>query len=219
MSKGSGGTKNSTWRNKSSKTLDLMKMTESGYYDDYRKGASEGKTMQGYMAHLMGKDLKPTLISEQEFEALKSNPQNVAIYRGFRRNEAQNIQNYKTGDVYDGRGGVGEGSYFATKKLKEFSASGKFVEAILDTKKAKIGDYSKLEAQWKAEMKENNAKMTQARKQTLDKTERDNYSFRREAYDDFGRWATAKGYDAVINHDSRFTEYVVINRGILKVKK
>ena len=40
-----------------------------------------------------------------------------------------------------------------------------------------------------------------------------------EVYDDFGRWATSKGYDAYVNHDDRFTEYIVLNRSILKVKR
>lgn len=219
MSKGSGGTHGSTWRDKSRKELNLSKMTESGYYDVYRNGANEGKTIQGYMAHLMGKDKKPTLISSEQFESLKNKEGNIAIYRGFRRNEDANIQNYKTGDVYDGKGGVGEGSYFATQKLKEFSASGKYVEAILDTRKAKIADYQKLESQWKADMKSHKSRMSELRKSAFSRTEKDNYSFRREAYDDFGRWATAKGYDVVLNQDSRFTEYIIINRGILKVKK
>lgn len=197
----------------------LGKMSESGYYDDYLSDAKEGRTIQGYMAHLLGKDKLPQIVSDAEFNELASNPDNVTIYRGFRRNEAENIRNYKYGSVYDGRGGVGEGSYFATKKLSEFSETGDFIEAILDTRVAKIGDYDLLEAQWKAEMRDNNARMRELRRASTNRTEKDDYSFRAEAFDDFGRWATAKGYDAIIHHDSRFTEYIIINRTMLRVRK
>lgn len=200
------------------KVLDINKMTENGYYEEYKNGYTEGKTIQGYMAHLMGNDSLPNVLPNAEFDKLAKDPENIVIYRGYRRNEAENLTAFKFGELYDGRGGIGEGSYFATSKLSEFSASGKYIEAVLDPRTAKIGDYDKLESQWKTEMREHTAKMRELRKSATSRTEKDNYLFRAEAYDDFGRWATAKGYDAIVHHDSRFTEYLVLNRGKLSVR-
>ena len=176
--------------------------------------------MQGYIAHLMGKDGKPTLVSEEQFEKLKRQDGMVAIYRGFRRDEEKNIRDFKTGqNYYNGIGGAGEGSYFATQKLNTFSASGKYIEAVIDTKKAKIGDYQKLESQWLKSMRTNQEKIRKLRRESKSREEKDNYITISEVYDDFGRWATSMGYDAYVNHDDRFTEYIVLNRSILKVKR
>lgn len=70
MSKGSGGTRSSSWRDKTPSIDSVLgKITESGFYDSYggtlEIGSQSGRSMQGYIASLMGKDGKPTLISEK----------------------------------------------------------------------------------------------------------------------------------------------------------
>ena len=157
MSKGSGGTRTASHTRKSS-NLNIMKITEDGL-EDYLGNAKEGRTIQGYIAHVMGKDGKPEIISSEKFEILRHQDGMIAIYRGFRRNEVENINNFKFGKAFDGRGGVGEGSYFSTQKLSSFSATGKYVEAILDTRKAKIADYAKLRDKWYKEMAEHKDRM------------------------------------------------------------
>lgn len=135
------------------------------------------------------------------------------MYRGFRNNEDANIEAYKNGKAYDGTGGKGEGQYFATKKLSQFSATGKYIEGILDTKKSKIGNYEKLESTWLKERKEFRSKPRPSN------VNRDDHNMRKEAYDDFGRWATMKGYDAYTTSEYGGSEYVILNRRALKVKK
>lgn len=217
MSKGSGGTRTASHTRKSS-NLNIMKITEDGL-EDYLGNAKEGRTIQGYIAHVMGNDGKSEIISSEKFERLRHQDGMIAIYRGFRRNEDENINNFKFGKAFDGRGGVGEGSYFATQKLSSFSATGQYVEAILDTRKAKIADYAKLRDKWYNEMTEHKGRMRSLKLSAKTRKEKDDYTARGDIYSDFGRWATAKGYDAVITHDSRFTEYIILDRSVLKVKR
>lgn len=196
----------------------LSKVSEVGFYDEYggslAANSQSGRTLQGYVASLMGRNGKPTVVSENEFKQIFHNSDdNIIIYRGFRKNETENINNYKYGRTYDGNGGMGEGQYFATTKLADFSENGEFIEAIINTKRAKIGDYASLESQWLDERKEFKSR---PRPKNAD---RDDYNLQKEIFEDFGRWATLRGYDAYTTPDDRFKEYVVLNRAILIVKK
>lgn len=195
----------------------LSKISESEFFDSYggslASNSQSGKTLQGYIAFLMGRNGTPTVMPAADFQAIANKPESIVIYRGFRQNEDENIYNFKYGTAFDGKGGMGEGSYFATKRLSEFSKSGNYIEAILNPKTAKIGDYATLESQWLKERKEFKSR---PRPKGVD---RDDYNLQKEVFDDFGRWATLSGYDAYTTPDDRFVEYVVLNRAKLIVKK
>ena len=215
MAKGSGGTKSV---DKTHNSSPISKATQSGY--EAMGGGAEGRTMQAYMAKIVGFDKKPTLVSESQFVKLQSDPNYIILYRGYRNNEEKNISDYKIGDYYSGHGGAGDGAYFSTQKLMGFSATGKFIEGALSKKSSKIGEYSVLESQWLKEKAEYSTKFTYEKYSKLKtEKERKDFSLRSKAYDNFGSWATLKGYDAVHSNLLGNDEYIVYNRSKMKVKK
>lgn len=177
----------------------------------------DGVTIQGYLAKQKGFEGKPHVVSASDFTTLAGQDGNIVVYRGYRNDEEANIRAFKySNDVYQGSGGIGEGHYFSPQTLAGFSNSGKYVEAIIQPSKMKIADYNKLYSTYEKERDAYRSRFTFDDYSKLKtKQDRDDFSLRSKYYDDFGRWATIKGYDAIKGDN----EYVVLNRKNLIVKR
>lgn len=215
MAKGSGGTRNAIGGTNGF-------IVNSNAFENRGGFVTDGKTLQGYIAEQKGFNRKPTLLSESEFASEASKEGNIVLYRGYRNDESENISNFKhSNEVYEGSGAYGEGHYFSPTPLRSFSATGRYVEAIVDTKKMKIGNYNELESRWRSDREAHQRKFTwNAYSQLKTDRQRNDFELSRKLYDDFGRWATLKGYDGVkVSNLFGDTEYVIYNRHKLMVKK
>lgn len=91
-----------------------------------------------------------------------------------------------------------------------------FLSGALDKRKAKIGDYFELQEQWTRERRDNPVKDAMAgfwdklKSGEITMAEGEKLEAMRKIYEDFGAWATMKGYDAYYVKNDRY--WVVLNR-------
>lgn len=214
MAKGSGGTRGASGA--------YGFIVNSNAFDNRGGFSTDGKTLQGYIAEQKEFNRTPKLLSESEFDIESKKDGNIVIYRGYRNDESRNISDFKhSRNVFEGTGAYGEGHYFSPTPLRSFSETGKYIEAIINTKKMKIGNYNQLESKWRSEREAHQKKYTwDAYSKLKTQRQRNDFELSRKLYDDFGRWATIKGYDGVkVSNLFGDTEYVIYNRHKLMVKK
>lgn len=186
------------------------------------RGNGEGYTVQGYVGELQGFNGLANCVSPSHFATLENDDNYIIFYRGFRRNAAENVDNFLHGRLYEGIGGSGNGSYFSIKKYEVLDAytqgrdERNMITAAFDKRKVRIADADELREEWMSDMR------IKHRKQWLDAAKakgisgdeldalRDKFSDMAEIFDDFGAWATSKGYDIIYNPNDGY--YVVLNR-------
>ncbi|MCC8175508.1 MAG: hypothetical protein LIO91_03650 [Bacteroidales bacterium] len=194
-------------------------------YETFKKRGGDGdkgRTLQGYIGELQGFNDLPSRVSPVKFSDLEDDDNYVVFYRGYRKNEVAETKAFKTGKLYEGKGGYGDGQYFAEDidevfgRYSETKDRDIFLSGALDKRKAKIGDYFELQQQWTAERKENPVKEAMSgfwgKLKTGEVTMADGERLEamRKIYEDFGAWATMKGYDAYYVKNDRY--WVVLNR-------
>lgn len=189
----------------------------------------DGVTAQGYFGEIQGFNKNPTLVDEDMFDILSKDKDNICIYRGYRRNPNQYVNDFKKGKLFEGKGAYGDGSYFATSESTGLSYTDKnnkdhVVYALFNKKNVKIAQYEELEESWLSDR--NNfgrsseyAWNKQAEIMKSGGSNDDRLSFVNSlyVYEDFGSWCTAKGYDFIYIKKEDF--YVMLNRTKVVVKK
>ena len=166
------------------------------------------------LADMQGFSDKPEVITQAEMNALNRAGAHHILYRGVKASgragqshagrhskTAKQIQDqFRTGDAYYGVGVYGNGYYFGTSRGVAVgysdSTAGSVVRVALP-KNAKIGDYHILSAEV--------SKLVGHSAASPDT---------RDVFADVGRYAMARGYDAL----KVSVGYVILNRSILKVQ-
>ncbi|MEI6752367.1 MAG: hypothetical protein WCK78_04295 [Paludibacter sp.] len=189
--------------------------------------ATDGtNTMQGYIGEVQGFNGKPKLVNDVDFALLKSDKENIVLYRGVQGDKEmlQNrINQFKDGDLFNGKGTFGDGSYFTLDKKQALDygmgSDESVISSVIDLKKCKIADYDELKDIWGSERDQFAwKKIESVNGNILSKIESDQLTeMTTRTYMNFGSWATAKGYDIIYVPTEKY--YVVLNRTKLIVKK
>lgn len=201
---------------------DVIQAWDSNRFEERGRDEIEGVTVQGYVGELQGFNGLPNQLSEPDFNFCIHDDNYVVMYRGFRRNAETNVENFLHGKLYEGKGGAGDGSYFSTNKNEVLSAyvsdrnENHIITAAFDKRKVKIANADELREQWLSEMNAIDKKTLRAELKAKG-LKGDTYWDAWDAlndklmiYDNFGSWATAKGYDLIYNPSDGF--YIVLNR-------
>jgi hypothetical protein len=190
-----------------------------------------GLTYQGYIGEIQGFNELPKVVDSIEFESLLKDETYIPIFRGFRENGDVLVANFKTGKLYEGLGAYGNGSYFGTRESVALSYTtggnkNHIIYAVFDKKNTKIANYDELKDAWYKDRQENIGNISAVAKKhfNVDKISQIPYEklddfeiLKKSIYDDFGSWATAKGYDMIYVNSEDF--YVMLNRTKLIVLK
>lgn len=228
MAKGSGGTRSIS--NNAKYTMSQL-LSHFDYDSFISRGSigDDGTTVQGYFGELQGFNKKPIVVDANKFESMSKKSDTIVLYRGFRQNGDELVNNFKYGKLFEGKGAYGDGSYFTLRKSEALSYtthnnSKHIVEAVLSKKTSKIADYDKLKSIWESDRKKYgvNSEYSWNKQDSImtsggGNKERLKFVNSLRVYEDFGSWATAKGYDAFYVPKEKY--YVVLNRGKLIVKK
>jgi SPP1 gp7 family putative phage head morphogenesis protein len=183
---------------------------------------SLGDSLLGALYEYTGYDAFPTILDDDEFNALSLNA--ITSFRGVNRyrwpagelSPQQILDMYRSGRYFPGYGVYGNGTYSSTNPRVASGYGGadyNNVIRILLSPTANVADYNELAKDYRAW----HDALTPEYKRT-------------KAYlllSDFGRWATAKGFDAIriVDIDQQglpigVDDYVVIlNRGVTYVPK
>jgi hypothetical protein len=207
MAKASGGTRSSTYKSTEEKAV--QKFNE----EDYKAYRKAGGRTQGYVAEILGFKGAPKLANDKEFETLKNSSdymyitRNVAVFDDVKNSKIidQRIEDFKKGGKFDGKGMKGDGFYFSANGKYWGDKNDKVIEAVI--KKNQVADYQKVYDKWQNEVFENEKYINKFNGYKKAAT---------RITDNFGAWATAKGYTALLSNGD---EMIVLNRTKLIVKK
>lgn len=170
-------------------------------------------TNQNAIAEIQGFRDLPQVINDDEFIELSKNPEYEIMYRGIEGsndNESEKfIKNYMEGDLYGSTKNLfGNGTYFAGENQYDVAldyAANKtknVFPALIKKSDMKIGDYTKLHEQYRNDKQKFENDIFKKFEKLAGDIKIDDSKYKKQYYtqismlDDFGSWATAKGYDA-----------------------
>jgi len=189
--------------------------------DNYELVSNKYQTMQNVIAELQGFRGLPKMLSNEEFLKLSQSNDYQLIYRGFQAQgdgklSAQSfINQFKKQDLYASRQNLfGNGTYFANKS-QYFEAENygsrnpkNVMPALIKKSEAKIGRYDDLRKQHQVESDDYEKSVIQKWRNIMKRDDlfsddfKENYpkEFQQmftelKVLNDFGSWATSKGYD------------------------
>jgi hypothetical protein len=195
---------------KNDKELDNLELVSNKY-----------ETMQNIIAELQGFRGLPKILSNEEFLQLSKNDNYILIYRGFQSQGYGNlsaqsfINQFKKEELYASRQNLfGNGTYFANKsqyfEAENYAAKNpkNVMPALIKKSEAKIGvyddlrkkfeeekdDYERLVIQnWRNRMKRDDLFSDEFKTKYPKEFQQINTELK--VLNDFGSWATSKGYD------------------------
>ena len=187
---------------------------EDGTYNE-KYSQYKGDATYAEMAKQLGYDAKPQIGSQAELDKTIVDG-GTELYRGFSSQEHQ--EQFVKGEFFGSNGVYGAGVYFghgadAKQTASLYALEGGPIRAVLP-KTAKVGHWEALCHQMEKERVERKREFGRLRL-------RDEAGWRRAKalsaiYEDVGRFAALKGYDAFIGSTR---ELIVLNRGVLVVEK
>ena len=176
---------------------------------DWRNSLN-GDPLLGQIYKARGYDALPTIVDTDAFDDLLTNGAR-ALYRGVEGDDALTyLEDFRYGDYFPGRGMAGNGTYTAENLNVAFNYSGKGLDTIM---RLKLDDYANVITD------------DDLLREWIAFTNSPAYEALSEAgkhiVDDMGRYAAAKGYDAIrVVRGGDGRDYVVVlNRGRVTVDR
>lgn len=169
-----------------------------------------GNTAVGQIQSMLGFKGLPKTLKQIDFDDIIGE-EVVTIYRGV--NNAIQVEQFKFGDMYDGIGIFGNGSYFSNLKETGLHYAKDNVEAVIEAKinlkESRVIDYNKLSKEHSIE-----------REKALQKSGGIFSDKDALFWSDPATYAAAKGYDVIYVPQGKNEDfYVILNRTKLWVKK
>jgi len=181
--------------------------------------APEGDLFMHDLAHEMGYDAKPQVVSKAALDAHIAAGE-LELVRGV--SEPRFAQQFQTGDLFAGRGAYGNGTYTAHGDGALHTAIGyaqgsRGAVLRMSLKKgAKVADYDTLRAEMTKTQIDTAGKIWEAR-DAGNKGLAEQLMAKITVLDDMGRYAMSLGYDAINEASSKYL--VLLNRSAVRVQK